>query len=173
MLYQMRCHGCGLRTGLHATEGGTVHSWNVTQRGEGYLSEADLSAITAEFETAIESDVDALRQTGATLIAEIRRLTAERDAAAQALERMSVAFGRMEQLRTIAVEERDSLKAELAEQRDRCKLELKNFLDAFDLYFGYRGGFNVSPWKVDDAKQAMFSAAIQARAALAAGKETT
>lgn len=48
----------------------------------------------------------------------------------------------------------------------KLEIELRNFLSAFDGYFEMRGGMGASPQKAHDAKQAMFSAAIQARAAL-------
>lgn len=43
--------------------------------------------------------------------------------------------------------------------------EMKNFLACFDEYYELRGKL-VSPQKAEDAKQAMFSAAIQARKVL-------
>lgn len=63
--------------------------------------------------------------------------------------------------------ERDALLAEkysstagISQERDKLRLELTNFLRAFDTYFG------VHNLAHEDAKQAMFSAANQAREAL-------
>ncbi len=56
----------------------------------------------------------------------------------------------------------EELRARLA----KATGELKNFISAFDEYFDMRGGYP-NPQRASDAKQAMFSAAIQARAALA------
>ena len=60
----------------------------------------------------------------------------------------------------------DALKAENA----KLLRELKNFLSAFDGYFELRAAYPAGAYKISDAKEALFSAAIQARAALAAGK---
>jgi hypothetical protein len=58
----------------------------------------------------------------------------------------------------------------LEQERNRLRRELRNFLAAFDGYFELRGRVN-SPQKVDDAKQAMFSAAMSARAVAAEAAE--
>ena len=54
--------------------------------------------------------------------------------------------------------------------RNRLAGELRNFLDTFDEYFAYRPR---DALECTGLKQAMFSAATQARAALAASKEGT
>lgn len=76
-------------------------------------------------------------------------------------ERLRLAEGAVKTWKAMALE-RQSIKADYA----RLWYELGNFLSAFDGYFECRGQRMPSPQKVDDAKQAMFSAAIQAREAL-------
>lgn len=75
-------------------------------------------------------------------------------------ERLRLAEGAVKTWKAVALE-RQSIKADYA----RLWYGLGNFLSAFDGYFEFRGRMP-SPEKVNDAKQAMFSAAIQARESL-------